>query len=169
MADDYGGLPGGLVFAFRRSRSYLLRAYVAVSALVGAFVAVFLLLGLISWLGTPAPLGQRTLLGVIGILVLLPLFAPVLVVARRHRRGGGSRRADALLGLSGFGFVLAVYLALFISDPNPHVVTGPFAPVLDAIDALPRRYWVAPPVLSVASIVLAVWWTRGRDVDGADG
>jgi hypothetical protein len=152
MADDYGGLLGGFVFAFRRSDSWVLRSYVVASTLVGGFAVVFLLLALFFWLGNPAPFGQRALLGVVGIFVLVPLFAPVLVVARRHRRGTGSRRGDAALGVAGYGFVLAVYLALFISDPNPHNVTGPLA----AIDALPRRYWVAPVLLSVASIWLAV-------------
>jgi len=169
MADDYGGLFGGIAFAFRRSDSYLLRAYVAASVLVGGFVAIFLLLALVSWLGAPAALGQRALLGVIGIFVFLPLFSPVLVVARRRRRGAGSRLGDAILGLAGFGFLLAVYLALFISDPNPTISPGLLAPAFHALDALPRRYWVAPPLLSVASIVLAIRGTRSLGTSGHEG
>lgn len=160
MADEYRGLAGAFVSAFRRSDSWLLRAYVVASALVGAFVVVLLALGVVSWLATPAPIGQRALLGVIGVLVLVPLFAPVLVVARRHRRSVGSRRPDAALGLVGFGFVLSVYLALLISDPNPHPVSGPLAPAIRAVDGLPRTWWVLPPSLSVASIVVAAWLTR---------
>lgn len=171
MADEYRGLVGALVSAFRRSDSHVLRAYVLSAVVVGAFATVLLALGVVTWLAEPAPLGQRALLGVVAILLLVPLFAPVLVVARRHRRGAGSRRADAILGLAGFGFVLSVYLAGLVSDPNPHEVSGALAPVVATIDALPRRAWVVPPLLSVASIWLAVRRTRpaeGRS-DGRDG
>ena len=168
MAEDYSGLAGGFVFAFRRSGSSLFRAYAVLSVIVGVFATLFLLLALVSWFGSPAPFGLRALLGVIAVFLLVPLFAPVLVVARRHRRGAGSPRADAALGLAGFGFVLSVYLALLISDPNPHDVSGPLAPAIAALDALPRRYWVAPPILSVASIWLAARLTR-PDRDAGDG
>lgn len=173
MAEEYRGLAGAFVSAFRRSDSVVLRAYVLASAVVGSFVVVVLALGVVSWLATPAPVGQRALLGVVGILLLVPLFAPVLVVARRHRGGVGRRRADAVLGVAGFGFVLAVYLALLISDPDAHAVSGPLAPAIRVVDALPRSYWILPPVLSVASIVLAAWLTRpGRtdaEPDAASG
>ena len=165
MADEYRGLPGAYASAFRRSDSYLLRAYVLASALVGAFVVVLLVLGVVSWLATPAPLGQRALLGVIGLLVVVPLSAPVLVVARRHRRGTARRHADAVLGLAGFGFVLAVYLALFISAPSTQETAGVLAPVLEALDSLPRSYWILPPLLSVVSIWLAVRLTRAESAD----
>lgn len=166
---DYRGLPGAFVFAFRRSDSLVFRAYAVTSAVVGAFVAVVLLLGLVSWLASPAtPFGQQALLAVIGVLLLLPLFAPVLVVARRHRHDVGGRRPDALVGLAGFGVVLAVYLALLVSDPNPHEVSGPLGPAVAALDALPRSAWVVPPLLAVGLLALAVRLTRpnGSTADG---
>lgn len=171
MAEDYRGFVGAVVSAFRRSDSHVFRAYVVTSVLVGVFVALVLALGVVAWLATPAPIGQRALLGVIAISVLVPLFAPVLIVARRHRHGTGNRRADAVLGLAGFGFVLAGYLALLVSDPNAHEVTGPLAPAIAAVDALPRRYWIVPPLLSAASIWLAVRFTRSAAADdgGSDG
>jgi len=162
MADDYRGLPGAYVFAFRRSESYVLRSYVVTSALVGVFVAIFLMLALFYWLGTPAPFGQQALLGVIGIFFFLPLFTPVLVAARRHRRGIDDVSADALIGLTGYVFLLAIFLAMFISDPNAHEVggLGPLTTVLLAIDALPRAAWVVPLLVSVGTIVLAIRYTR---------
>lgn len=166
MSGDYRGLVGAIRSAIRWSDSYLFRAYVVVSVLVGGFATVLLVLGVVSWLSTPAPIGQRALLGVIALLLIVPLLAPVLVVARRHRRGLGGRRADATVGLAGFGFVLAVYLALLISDPSAHAVTGPLAPAIAAIDALPRNYWVLPLVLAAAGIALAV---RLTGPDGHDG
>ncbi|HKJ60074.1 MAG TPA: hypothetical protein VKA37_12650 [Halobacteriales archaeon] len=160
MADEYRGIPGAFVSAFRRSDSYLLRAYVLASVVVGVFVTILLALGVVTWLSQPAPLGQRALLGVIAIFVLVPLFAPVLVVARRHRRGVENRRADALLGVVGFGFLLAVYLAGLISAPDLPQQSGALASVVATLDALPRSYWVVPPLLSAASIWLAVRLTR---------
>ena len=172
MADEYRGIPGAFVSAFRRSDSHLFRAYVLASVVAGVFVTILLALGVVSWLAQPAPLGQRALLGVVAIFVLVPLFAPVLVAARRHRRGVGNRRGDALLGLVGFGFLLAVYLAGVISAPDLPQQSGVFAPIVAALDALPRRYWIVPPLLSVLSIWLAVRLTRpdggterGRDPD----
>lgn len=160
MSGDYRGLVGAIRAAIRWSDSYLFRVYAVVSVLVGGFATLLLVLGVVAWLATPAPIGQRALLGVIALLLLVPLLAPVLVVARRHRRGTADRRADAIVGLAGFGFVLAVYLALLISDPNPHSVTGPLGSVVAAIDALPRGYWIVPLVLAVTGIVLAIRWTR---------
>lgn len=165
--EDYRGLVGGVAFALRRSESWLLRSYAVASALVGGFVGLLLVLGVVSWLAEPAPLGQRALLGVVGLLVLVPLFAPVLVVARRHRRGHGDRRADALLAIAGYGFVLSVYLALLVSAPGSRAVSGPLGPVVAAVDALPRSAWPVPPLLAAAAIVLAFRRTRPRG-DGTD-
>lgn len=170
MSGDYRGLVGAIRSAIRRSDSLLFRTYTVASVLVGGFATVLLVLGVVSWLATPAPIGQRALLGVIALLLLVPLLAPVLVVARRHRRGVGDRRADAVVGLAGFGFVLAVYLALLISDPNPHAVTGPLGPAIAAIDAVPRGYWILPLLLAVAGILTAVRLTRPTaESSAADG
>jgi len=168
MSGDYRGLLGAIRAAFRWSDSYLFRAYAVVSVLVGGFATLLLVLGVVAWLATPAPIGQRALLGVIALLLLVPLLAPVLVVARRHRRGTPDRQADAIVGLGGFGFVIAVYLALLISDPNPHAVTGPLGPLVAVIDALPRGYWFFPLLLAVAGIVLAIRWTRPDDGSEAE-
>lgn len=169
MSGDYRGLVGAIRSAIRRSDSLLFRTYTVASVLVGGFATVLLVLGVVSWLATPAPIGQRALLGVIALLLLVPLLAPVLVVARRHRRGVGDRRADAVVGLAGFGFVLSVYLALLISDPNPHAVTGPLGPAIAAIDAVPRSYWILPLLLAVAGILTAVRLTRPTAPSAADG
>lgn len=169
MSGDYRGLVGAIRSAIRRSDSLLFRTYTVASVLVGGFATVLLVLGVVSWLATPAPIGQRALLGVIALLLLVPLLAPVLVVARRHRRGVGDRRADAVVGLAGFGFVLSVYLALLISDPNPHAVTGPLGPAIAAIDAVPRGYWILPLLLAVAGILTAVRLTRPAAPSAADG
>jgi len=169
MADDYRGLLGAYASAFRRSRSYVFRSYVLTSAVAGALTALLLALALVSWLASPTAFGQQALLGVIGLFVFVPLFAPVLVVASRHRGGVDDPSADALLGLAGYSFLVSVFLALFISDPNAHDLSslGPLRPAFAAIDSLPRAAWAVPPLLSVAAIYLAVRYTRSAGGAGA--
>lgn len=167
MAEEYRGLPGAFTYAFRRSDSWLFRSYVVVSALVGGFTALLLLLGLVTWLAGPTGLaGQNALLGVIGILVLAPLVAPVLFVARRHRFGDDRPRVDRLFGLAGYAFVLSIYLALLITDPSRHVVAGPLQGPVAALDALPRGYGLVPPAVAAAAIVLIARFTRPSSVEG---
>lgn len=156
--DDYAGLPGAFRFAFTHSPSYALRLYVLASALVGGFVAVILALALLLWLVEPAGLvGERALLGVIAILLLGPLFAPVLLVARRHRRTGSDARYDRALAAAGFAFVLSVYAGLVATVPpewqsDP---TGPLAPAADFLYGLPPTWGLLPPVAGALLIALA--------------
>lgn len=164
MPEAYAGLLGAYVYALRRTRSWVCRSYVVASAAVGLFIAVILLLAVVSWAAHPVAFGERTFLGVIGIVLLLPLTAPVLLVARRHRLSGSEPAADRWLALAGYGFVAAIVLALFVSDPTAHATTGPFGPVVAGLDALPNGAWVVFPVVAAAAIVVAARRTRpGRD------
>lgn len=158
MAEAYAGLVGAYRYAFRRSSSWLFRSYVVASAVLGVFIALLLVLALVSWAADPVAFGERAFLGVIGLLLVMPLAAPVLVVARRYRRGRPA--GDAWLGLAGYAFVLGIFLALFVSDPSPHDVQGALAPVAAWLDGLPDRYGLIPPVLAAAAIVAAVRLTR---------
>lgn len=162
MAEDYSGLLGAYPFAFRRSGSWLFRSYVVVSALLGAYALVLIALALVTWIANPTGrIGERALLGVLAVLVLGPLFAPVLVVARRRRRAGDDRdRVDAALALAGYGFALSLYLALFISDPSTHAVRGGVAPVATWLDGLPAVYGLIPPVVAAALLASVGWLTR---------
>lgn len=162
MAEDYSGLLGAYPFAFRESGSWLFRSYVLVSGLVGAYVVLLIALALVTWIANPTGrVGERTLLGVLAMLVLGPLFAPVLVVARRRRRAGDERdRVDAALALAGYGFLLSLYLALFISDPSTHPAPGALAPVVAWLDSLPAVYGLVPPVGAVALLASVGWLTR---------
>lgn len=158
--DSYRGFLGAYWFAFRRSRSLWFRAYVAVSALVVAFVTLLVVLAMIRWIARPAGLfGDRGLLAVLGLLLVLPVAAPVLIVARRHRRTGTTPGADRLLGLSGFAVVLGIYLGLVIAAPSESVRPGPFRPVVVVLSALPPATAAVPPLLGIALLALAVRWT----------
>lgn len=160
MADAYAGLLGAYVFALRRSPSWIFRSYVIVSAVVGLFTAVLLVLAVISWAASPVAFGERAFLGVIGILLLVPLATPVLVVARRRRRTDAVAAGDRWLGLAGYGFVVAIFIALFVSDPSTHAVGGPAAPVVAWLDGLPDRFGLVAPVVAALLIVLVVRLTR---------
>jgi drug/metabolite transporter (DMT)-like permease len=145
--DPYSGLFGAYRYAFRRSDSRLFRAYVAGSAFVGAFVSLLLVLAVISWAGEARQFGEKALLSVIGVLILGPLFAPVLIVARRYRLGRHSPGSDRLFALAGTVFVVSIWLALFVSAPNSPA-------------DVPRLYGLAPPVVAALGIYLVVRHTR---------
>lgn len=154
MAEPYAGLVGAYAYALRQSRSWFFRTYVVASAAAGVFIAMVLVLAVISWTASPVAFGERAFLGVIGLLLLVPLFGPVLLVARRHRRADSQPAADRWLGLAGYGFMASILLALFVSDPSPHAVEGAFGPAAAWLDRLPDRYGLVPPV--VAAVVIAV-------------
>lgn len=168
-AEPYSGLFGAYPYAFRQSDSWLFRGYVAVSALVGVYVGLLLVLSALSWVASPGLLGEKALLGVIGILVFVPLFAPVLIVARRHRLGLERVGADRALGLSGFAFLAAVVLALLISDPSDHGGAGAVGAVFSVLDGLPATYGLVPPVVAALAIYLAVRHTRPDSGSAGEG
>jgi len=158
--EPYSGLFGAFRYAFAQSGSWLFRGYVLLSALVGAYASLLLALGTVSWIASPGPLGQKALLGVIGVLVLAPLFAPVLIVARRHRLDRDRPGADRTLSLAGLVFLLSLMLALVVTDPNDHSGPGPFGEALALLDSLPATYGLAFPAAGALLVYLAVRYTR---------
>jgi len=86
-----------------------------------------------------------------------PLLAPILFVARRHRRGVSTARYDATLAALGYLFVGSLYLALVISTPaeQQELVTGAFAPLVEFFYGLPRLAGLVPPLAVAVLIVLA--------------
>ena len=154
---EYEGLIGAFRFAFRESGSWLFRTYVVASALVGTYVVILLSLALVSWLGNPTgAIGEFSLLGVIALLLLIPLTAPVLVVAYRRRHGDTRSTVERALALAGYAFLASVYLGLLVSDPSDHG-TGT---VMAAIDAVPSIYGLVPPVIGAALVGALAWFTR---------
>lgn len=159
----YRGLPGAFPYAVRRSDSRLFRAYAVVGGLVAVLVAVVFCIALVVLLGdTAAASGGtftfvRAFFLVVGLVVVAPVVAPVLLVARRHRRGGSDCRYDAALAVAGFAFLVALYLGLVASVPECFVIDGArecrsppsglFAPAVAALYAVPT---VASPLLPLA-------------------
>ncbi len=162
MAEAYSGLVGAYGYALRTSGSWLFRTYVVASAAFGVYISILLLLALISWIASPVAFGERAFLGVVGLFVLVPLFGPVLVGARRHRRGVDDPEADRWLAVGGFAFVVGLGLALFVADPSPHAVQGAFGPAAAWLDRLPDVYGLIPPLAAAAFIVAVVRLTRPK-------
>lgn len=160
MAEAYSGLVGAYGFALRRTRSWLLRSYVVASAVAGLYIGFLLVLAAVTWLARPVAFGERMLLGAIGLLLLVPMAAPVLVAARRHRRADPSPGADRWLGLAGYGFMLSVLLALFLSDPSPTAMQEAFGPAAAWFDRLPDHYGLVPPAVGAVAVGVVIRLTR---------
>lgn len=169
-ADDaYGGLFGAFPYAVRASDSRLFKSYVLVGGLVAALVGLLFALGLVVLLGnTVGTAGgtfsfSRAFFVFVGFVVVAPLVAPVLFVARRHRRGRPDASYDAALAATGYLFLGSLYVGLVILTPadSQESVTGPLAPVVEALYALPQVAGAAPPLLAACSIwLVARRWGR---------
>jgi hypothetical protein len=163
--DTYDGLFGAFPYALRSSESYLLRSYVVVGGLAALSTALLFTLALVVLLGETVGVGGgqfsfvRAFFIFVGMLVVAPLVAPVLFVARRIRRGTADRRFAFTMGLLGYGFLGSLYVGAVISAPTAQQ-TLPANPVLAAVVgglyALPRLAGIVPPLLvALAVVVLA--------------
>ncbi|ELZ96491.1 hypothetical protein C440_05068 [Haloferax mucosum ATCC BAA-1512] len=187
MADDYGGVFGAFPYAFRHSESWLFKFYVLVGAAATGIVSLFVVFGLVVLIGATAgvPGGSLTLSRsfyvLVGLFIVAPLVAPILFVARRHRKTGSDRRYDLALALSGFVFMASVYVGLVASVPpelqtpprpitlGPIIISGfgPLSfgplvfgpltisflvPVVGFLYDLPALYGLVPPLACAAGI-----------------
>jgi len=161
-AETYKGLLTAYPYAFRASESMAFRIYAGVSALFGAGVVLLFTFAVVTLLGATAdaPGGSftfsRAFFLFLMFLVLAPLVAPVLFVARRHRREGSDARYDRQLAATGYGFLLSMYVALVITTPadlqeNPD---GAFGAVAEFLYGLPNEAAVVPPVGAAILIYL---------------
>lgn len=169
--EAYGGFPSAFPYAFRATDSRLCQAYVLVGTLIAVLVAVVFALGVVSLIGASAgaPGGlltsARAFYVVIALFCVGPLLAPILLVARRHRHGRGDARYDRAMAATGFLFVLALYLGLVASMPPTFELDGEtiarpaadglFAPVIEALYALPEPAWPVLPA-AAAAIMTAI-------------
>jgi hypothetical protein len=175
MADSYRGVFGAIPYAFRSTESWTMRAYAALGALTAGFVALVVTLALVVWMGETASsrggtfLFSRSLYVVAGLAAVGPLLAPILFVARRHRRGDRvAATYDRWMGVAGFLFLLSLYLAMVISAPaDLRDPTG--SPVVNALYALPPQAGFVPPVAAGLTVFATHFRLRGGDGGGSDG
>ncbi|ADJ14312.1 hypothetical protein [Halalkalicoccus jeotgali] len=161
MGDDrtYKGLLGSFRYSYGQSDSPVYRGYVALAAVLSGLVALLFALALIVVIATTLGATEsitlvRSFFVLVALLVVAPILAPVLLVARRHRKRLGSGSAyDTALALGGFLFVGALYLGLVISvPPGLQESTGSFGIVIDPLYALPSPLGIVPPLLAAALI-----------------
>ena len=172
MADDgtYGGVIGAFAYARRQTRSRLCYHYVGVARVLTVLLTVFFLLAFVRVLGATSGIrgGTFTFLRALyvfaGVLVVAPIFAPVLFVARRHRRGRADPRYDQLMGALGFVLFAALYAGLVISMPECFTLDGrqvcPTPPpgllgtVVGPLYEVPDLASVVPPAVVTLAIYL---------------
>lgn len=158
----YGGLLGSFRYSYGASDSYVYKGYVLVSAALGLALTLLFALALIGLIAATLGASEtitlvRSFFVLVALLVIAPIFAPVLLVARRHRTKQGSDAAyDAALAVGGSLFIGALYLGLVISVPPEHqqTTTGGLAVVVEALYDLPGALGVLPPVLAAVAIAL---------------
>jgi uncharacterized membrane protein YuzA (DUF378 family) len=168
--DTYRGLFGAFPYAFRASGSRLFRSYVVLGGLAALLIAVTFALGVVTLVGNTTGAGagtftfSRSFFIVVGLAAVAPVIAPVLFVARRHRRTGSDAGYDRALALSGYVFLASLYLLLVISAPPERrdSVTGS-GPVADAVRFLydlDAVYGLLPPL--VVAVVMYLVHRRLR-------
>lgn len=165
--DPYSGVFGAFPYAFRASESRLFRSYAVLGGLMALLLALLFGGALVALIAQTSGGGgtftfSRAFLVTVGFAVVAPLVAPVLLVARRHRRADSDPRYDAALAAAGYLFVGALYLAVVVSTPaaQQESVTGPLAPVVTALYGLPRLASVPILVVATALVALAHWRFR---------
>lgn len=169
MADEYRGAIGAVPYALRRSDSWLFRSYVVVGSVVALLVALLTVLGIIVLFGQTAEFRggsltlSRSFYALVGLFAFVPLVAPILLVARRHRREGSKPAYDRWLGVSGYVFVLSLYAGLIASIPATFELDGEIqtreapsglaAPIVEALYAIPPELSVLVPAAGALVIV----------------
>lgn len=168
--EPYGGLLGAFPYALRTSESWLFRSYAVLGGLAAILTTLLFGLALVALLGNTVGVGGgsfsfvRAFFVFVGLLVVAPLVAPVLFVARRLRRGRPDERFDAALGGLGFLFLASLYVAGVISTPaaQQQPPSGSvLEPIVAALYALPRLAGLVPPlVVAGAIVIVARRWPR---------
>lgn len=165
---SYNGVFGAFPYAFRASTSRLFRSYVVVSSLAAAVITIVFTLGLVQLLGNTAGAGagvftfSRSFYIFVGLLAVAPTIAPVLFVARRHRRTGSELAYDRTLAFLGYLFLASLYLLLVISAPeglrDPVSGSGVVASAVRFLYSLPPLSGLVPP----AVVALVMYLTHRR-------
>ncbi|WP_436929913.1 hypothetical protein [Halosimplex halobium] len=161
-AETYKGILTAYPYAIRASDSLAFRIYAGTSALFGAGIVLLFTFAVVTLLGATAeaPGGSftfsRAFFLFLMLLVVAPLVAPVLFVARRHRRTGSDTRYDRGMAATGYGFLLAMYVALVITTPADlqEDPGGALGAVAEFLYGLPNEAAVVPPVAAALLIYL---------------
>jgi hypothetical protein len=167
----YAGVLTAFPYACRESESVVFRFYAALSGLLalllGFYFAAAITVVVSNTLGAAGGsfTFSRSFYVFVALAVVAPIVAPVLFVAREHRRGRGDDAFDARMAALGFVYLLALYVAAVISIPPSFTLDGEpvtrpapaglFAPVVRVLYAMPPVSSILPPiVVAVAMYVV---------------
>ncbi len=172
MGDDseaYRGVFGAIPYAARTSDSWLFRAYAAAGSFVAAALTLLFALAVVGvFAATTGGRGgtfsfSRAFFVFVGLLIVAPLLAPILSVARKHRRGAGETAYDRTMGGLGVALLVSLYAGLVATVPPEQQESygGVGAALVEALYDLPQAAGLAfPGVVSV--LILAYHLQRGR-------
>ena len=157
----YGGLFGAFPYAFGASESRLFKSYVAIGGLLALLIAFAFVLSVIRVIGATGGSAtldfSRVFVALIGLLVVFPIVAPVLLVARRHRRATGTGVTyDRRLAATGYLFLMSLYVGVIPTVP-PEYQTESNA-VVEGLYGLPMAVGLAFPI----SIVVVMFLVHRR-------
>ncbi|QLG61306.1 hypothetical protein [Halorarum salinum] len=170
----YRGVFGAFPYAFRASDSWLFRSYVVVGGVAALLLTVIFALALVRLFGATARARfsvVRAFFFLVGLAAVAPTVAPVLLVARTRRREVPRRPGyEAGLALAGYLFLASLYLGLVAAMPETFVLdgetvirpppSGPLAPAVAFLYALPQAVGASIPALGAALVALAHWLRR---------
>lgn len=163
---------GALRWAVVDGDSWLFRSYAVVAGLLGVFVGTMFVLALPVWVieagGSALQRIGLGLLWLIGLALLAVLVLPMLLAARRRERGRPERQVA--FGIAGYAYVGSLYLALLASAPPDlrDPARGPFAPVLEALYAMPAVSGAIFPIAGVVAILLVEYALDRSDRPGGE-
>jgi len=151
--DAYNGVFGAFPYAIKASESLLFKSYGVIGGLLAGLIGFMFTLSLVGIVAnTTGTAGgvfsfSRAFVIFVGFVVVFPLIAPILSVARRHRRSASTPRYDAAVGVAGYVFFSSLSLALALSIPPEQQEPTASAVVQLAYD-LPAIYGLVPPTLA---------------------
>ncbi len=167
--EAYRGVFGAIPYAIRASDSRLFQAYAAAGTLVAAFLTVVFVLAIVGvFAATTGGRGgtfsfSRAFFVFVGLLVVGPLLAPILSVARKHRRGAGEVRYDVGMGALGLALLASLYAGLVATVPpaQQEPYDGVGASLVSVLYDLPQGAGLVLPAV-VTAVILAYHLRRGR-------
>lgn len=157
MSEGGSVVLAGLRYALGESDSWALKSYAVVGALCAVFTGLLVLLAFPQWIletdtGALNRVG-RAFLGLLGLLLVAAMVAPLVFVHRRRTSDRPGR--DRLFGVAGFAYLLSLYVALLVSAPEGlrDDPGGVLAPVVEFLYGLPPQYGVLAPLVGVLFVV----------------
>jgi len=160
--DAYRGVFGAIPYSYRASDSRLFKTYAVLGALAAAGVTVVFVLATVSvFAATTGGRGgtfsfSRAFFVFVGLLIVGPLLAPILSVARRHRRGAGEAAYDQGMSALGMALLVSLYTGLIATVPpeQQQPYDGVFEPYVSFLYDLPQVAGLVFPALVTVGILL---------------